>query len=139
MTIDFLVHLISSYLDLGSIYNDAFVAHVKAVLTVARLVLPADKNSDHLSHAPERYFLSIKEVPCLTLIMHGNICGLWGLAGHNTIHVSVEKVIGHLHGSVTNVGIELELSELGLGLESLGYFRWQSLLGNRVSLLIAKE
>ncbi len=48
-------------------------------------------------------------------------------------------MVGHFHGSLTNVGIELNLGELRLGLKSLSFLSRLSLLGNCVSLLIAQE
>ena len=48
-------------------------------------------------------------------------------------------MIGHLHGLLTDVGVELHLSEFGLGHEPLSDLTRLRLLGNRVSLLVAEE
>ena len=48
-------------------------------------------------------------------------------------------MIGHLHGLLTDVGVELHLSEFGLGHEPLGDLTRLRLFGNRVSLLVAEE
>ena len=48
-------------------------------------------------------------------------------------------MIRHLHGLLTDVGVELHLSELGLGHEPLCDLARLSLFGNRVSLLVAEE
>ena len=139
MAVDLLIHLIPSDLHLGSIYDDALISHVEAVVGITGLVLAADENSYHLCHAAERHFLGIKKVPCLPSMMNGHICRLWGLSRHYAVHVSVKQVIRHLHGLLTDVGVELHLSEFGLGHKPLCDLTRLRLLGNRVSLLVAEE
>ena len=139
VAVDLLIHLVPSDLHLGGIHDDALISHIEAVVGIAGLVLAADENSDHLSHATKRHFLGIKKVPCLPSMMDGYICRLWGLTRHYAVHVSVEQVIGYLHGLLTDVGVELHLSELGFGHKSLGDLTRLRLLGNRVSLLVAEE
>ena len=73
MAVDLLIHLVPSDLHLGGIYDDTLISHVEAVVGIAGLVLAADEYSDHLCHAPERHFLSIKKVPCLPSMMDGHI------------------------------------------------------------------
>jgi hypothetical protein len=135
----FLIHLVPSDLHLGGIHYDALISHVEAVVGIPGLVLAADEYSDHLCHATERHFLGIKKVPCLPSMMDGHISRLWGLTRHYAVHVSVEQVIRHLHGLLTDVGVELHLSEFGLRHEPLGDLTRLRLLGNRVSLLVAEE
>ena len=48
-------------------------------------------------------------------------------------------MIRHLHGLLTDVGVELHLSEFGFGHEPLSDLARLRLLGNRVSLLVAEE
>ena len=48
-------------------------------------------------------------------------------------------MIGHLHGLLTYVGVELHLSEFGLGHEPLSDLTRLRLFGNRVSLLVAEK
>ena len=48
-------------------------------------------------------------------------------------------MIGHLHGLLTDVGVELHLSKFGFGHEPLCDLTRLSLFGNRVNLLVAEE
>lgn len=141
MSIQLLGHLISSHLHLRSIYYNALISKVKAILTIGRLMLASDEGCNHLCHSSERYFLGIKEVPSLPLIVDRDICRLRLLSWNGSIKISVHEMIGHFHGSVSDVRIELELGDLRLGLKwletSLG--SWDLWLRNRVSLVTFEE
>ena len=58
---------------------------------------------------------------------------------NDTIHVPIEEMIGHFHGSLTNIRIEFYLCELRFRLEPLDFFILLCLFRYSVCFFIAKE
>jgi len=139
MTVEFLIHLVSSCSYLGSVHNDALIANIKSILFVGWLVLSSDIDGDHLCHASERDLLGVEQVPRLTSVVDCNVRGLRFLLRLDALDVSVKKMVGHLHDSMADVRIKFKLGVFWLWFEALCCDNRLILLRNGVLLVTLQE
>lgn len=139
MSIQLLIHLVSSDLDLGRIYNNTAIAEIEAVVGIGWLVLATDKYCDHLRHSTQRHFLCIEQVPCLSVVVDRHICRFGLLLGNDAVDIAVHKVIRHFHGTLADVRVKLGLCDFGLWLELLSTLTLLSMCWNCVGLFRLQE